>query len=57
MYVHIFKFKHIQGIYRENVIERICQVYTVKSRCITSTFTGTENCAVLRSSVFYIRIE
>jgi hypothetical protein len=30
----------------------ICQVYTEKSRCITFT----ENYAVLRSSVFYIRL-
>ncbi len=31
-------------------IQRICQAYTMKSRCIT--FTG--NYAVLTSSVFYI---
>ncbi len=41
---------HIQGIY--NVYVRYITVYAVKSRCITFT----ENYAVLRSSVFYIRL-
>ncbi len=40
---------HIHGKYQP-------ETYTMKSRCVVSTVTVTENYAMLKSSVFYIQV-